>query len=423
MAIIKKIKAREILDSRGNPTIEVDVQLKNNGFGRFSVPSGASVGQHEAWEMRDCNPNRFRGKGVLKSIKIIENIIAPKIINVEFYKIKYLDNLLLNLDNTKNKSILGANSILGVSIATAKAMANENGLSFFQYLNPKSNLMPTPLMNILNGGIHADNNLSIQEFMIIPNKAHTFKEAIQHGVEVFHALKDILIKNKLSTTVGDEGGFAPYIRNTNEACEYLIKAIRLAGFIEGKDISLAIDAASSQFYNSIEDVYTIDNVHFKSNELVEFWIKLCKNYPIVSIEDPCDENDWNAWKNITKKLGKNIQIVGDDLFATNLKLLNKGIEKKLANSLLVKFNQIGTLSETLDAIELAKKANFTYIISHRSGETEDTTIADLAVGTNSGQIKTGSLSRSDRISKYNRLIRIEEILGSSARYISPFKIK
>ncbi len=421
MSKIREIKAREIIDSRGNPTIEVDVHLSDGAFGRFAVPSGASTGEHEALELRDCDPKRYSGKGVLKAAANVEKAIALKIIGIEFTDIKQLDNMLLELDGTENKSKLGANSMLGVSLATAKAMASEKNLEFFEYLNPAANLMPVPLMNVINGGEHADNGLSIQEFMIVPAGAPTFKEALRYGAEIFHALKEILAKKSLSTGVGDEGGFAPNINNTNEACEYLMEAICLAGFGPGEDVFLAIDAASSEFYDASQNVYTLNEVgRLNSDEFIEFWVKLCDAYPIVSIEDPFDENDWDAWANITKKLGSKIQIVGDDLFATNPKLLSRGVKESSANSLLVKVNQIGTLSETLSAINMAKESGFSCIISHRSGETEDTVIADLAVGTSVGQIKTGSLSRSDRLAKYNRLLRIEEIVGTNAKYVSPF---
>ena len=417
MTIIKNIQAIEVLDSRGYPTIEVDVILKSNKIGRFAVPSGASVSKYEALEIRDNNPNRFRGKGVLKVLKNIHEIIAPKVIGVDFNNINDLDNILLELDGTKNKTKLGANSILGVSLATAKAIAKENKLEFFQYLNHEDNLLPIPLINVINGGVHANNNLCIQEFMIVPTLSNTFKEAIQHSAETFYALKEVLTKNNLNTGIGDEGGFIPNIKNTNQVCEYIIKAIRLAGFTEGKDICLAIDGATSEFFDQNTNTYNFkEQGRIESEQLIQFWEKLCKDYPIISIEDPLCQTNWKEWNTITNRLGSKVQIVGDDLFATNKSRLCYGIKNKSANSILIKLNQIGTLSETLDTISLAKAHDIQCIISHRSGDTEDNTIADLAVGTSVGQIKSGSLSRSERLAKYNRLLHIENILGSKARY-------
>ncbi|MCK4912173.1 MAG: phosphopyruvate hydratase [Candidatus Omnitrophica bacterium] len=414
MSKIKSVKAREVIDSRGNPTVEVDITLSNGAFGRAIVPSGASTGEFEALELRDKDKDRFLGKGVLKAVSNVNKIIAPKIKDkdADFRKI---DKLLLALDGTANKAKLGANAILGVSLALAKAAANSKGVPLYKYLGgAKANLLPIPLMNILNGGMHADNNLDIQEFMIAPLGFSKFSRAIQAAVEIFHNLAAILKKKKLSTSVGDEGGFAPNLKSNEEALELIIQAIKAAGYKPGKEVALALDPAASSFYKN--GSYIFEGKKRDSKYMIDFYSRMAKKYPIVSIEDGLDENDWEGWANLTKKLGKKIQIVGDDLFVTNTKKLKQGIDNKTANSILIKVNQIGTLSETLEAISMASKAGYTSVISHRSGETEDTTIAHLAVGKACGQIKTGSLSRTDRVAKYNELLRIEEELGKKARY-------
>jgi len=414
MSKIKLVKGREVIDSRGNPTVEVDVTLVDGAFGRAIVPSGASTGEFEALELRDQDENRFSGKGVLKAVNNVNKKIAPKIKgqDADFRKI---DKFLIALDGTPNKARLGANAILGVSLALAKAAANSKGVPFYKYLGgTKANLLPLPLMNILNGGMHADNNLDIQEFMIAPLGFAKFSRAIQAAVEIFHSLKAILKKKKLSTSVGDEGGFAPNLKSNEEALELIVEAIKAAGYKPGKEVALALDPAASSFYKN--GSYVFEGKKRDSKYMIDFYSRIAKKYPIVSIEDGLDENDWEGWANLTKKLGKKIQIVGDDLFVTNTKKLKQGIDNKTANSILIKVNQIGTLSETLDAINMASKAGYTSVISHRSGETEDTTIAHLAVGKSCGQIKTGSLSRTDRIAKYNELLRIEEELGKKACY-------
>jgi len=415
---INKITAREILDSRGNPTVEVDVLLDSGTLGRAAVPSGASTGEKEALELRDGDKKRFLGKGVLKAVENVNSIIASKIKGLEpdFRKI---DKILIDLDGTENKAKLGANAILGVSMATAKADANEKKQSLYKYLGgDKAKILPVPLMNILNGGMHADNNLDIQEFMIMPIGAPTFREALRKATEVFHNLKAILKSKKLSTSVGDEGGFAPSLTSNEEALSLIIEAIKKAGYESGKDIFLALDCAASSFYQ--DGKYKFDGSLKSSAEMISIYSEWLKKYPIVSIEDGLGEHDWSGWKALTKALGEKVQLVGDDIFVTNPKILKKGIDEGVANSILVKVNQIGSLSETLEAIELAKKNKYTAIISHRSGETEDTTIAHLAVATGVGQIKTGSLSRTDRICKYNELLRIEEELGKLAVYAGTF---
>jgi len=414
MANIKEIKARQILDSRGNPTVEADVILSNGVCGQAAVPSGASTGEHEAIELRDKDKNRFLGKGVLKAVSNVNGAIAGKVAGLEpdFRKI---DALLLQLDGTKNKSKLGANAILAVSLAVAKADALTKGVSLYKYLgNSKASLLPVPLMNILNGGLHADNNLDIQEFMIAPAGFDSFSRALQASCEVFHTLKKILKSKGLSTSVGDEGGFAPDLGKNEQAFELIIQAIREAGYKPGEDIYLAIDTASSSFYG--DGKYNFEGRPVDSSFMIDFYAKMADKYPIVSVEDGLAEDDWSGWQKLTEKLGGKIQLVGDDLFVTNTERLSIGIEKKVANSILIKVNQIGTLTETLGAIELAFKNNYTAVISHRSGETADTTIAHLAVGSSCGQIKTGSLSRSDRVAKYNELLRIEEELGERAEY-------
>lgn len=417
---IDKVHARQIFDSRGNPTVEVDVITKKGTLGRASVPSGASTGEHEAVELRDQG-NEFLGKGVKKAIKNINEIIAPNILGKSVFLQKELDELMIKLDGTSNKASLGANAILGVSLALAKAAALEEGLPLFRYLGgDKALILPVPMMNIINGGSHSDAPISFQEFMIIPVGARSFSHAMQMGVEVFHCLKKILKKRNLSTAVGDEGGFAPGFSSTEDALETILDAIKLAGYLPREQIALALDCAASEFYEKENYDYRkfegSAGVCKSKEEQVEYLAHLSKKYPIISIEDGMDQNDWEGWKLLTDKIGHRVQLVGDDLFVTNEKILRKGIETNTANSILIKVNQIGTLSETISTVELAQKSGYTTVMSHRSGETEDTTIADLAVAFSAGQIKTGSLSRSDRMAKYNQLIRIEEILGKDAIY-------
>ena len=415
MARISEIRAREILDSRGNPTIEVEVRCSDGAFGRAMVPSGASTGEHEALELRDGEKRRYMGKGVLGAVKNVQDIIAPRLEGLDASDQALIDRTMIELDGTETKSRLGANSILGVSLASARAAANSAGTSLFSYLGGEdANTLPVPLMNIINGGAHADNNLDFQEFMIVPHGFPTFREALRAGVETFHALKSILGTKKLSTAVGDEGGFAPSLGSNEEALECIIEAIWRAGYNPAKQISIALDVASSEFFH--EGKYHVERKTVPVAQLMEIYEEWIEKYPIVSIEDPLDENDWEGWKALTKKIGSAVQLVGDDLFVTNTKRLSDGISSGVANSILIKVNQIGTLTETLEAIEMAKQAGYSYIISHRSGETEDSTIADIAVATNAGQIKTGSASRSDRIAKYNQLLRIEEELGKEARF-------
>lgn len=420
MTTIIDVRAREILDSRGNPTVEAEVTLAGGAVGRAAVPSGASTGEHEAVELRDGDKKRYGGKGVMKAAQNVNELIGSHIVGLDATQQLVVDESLLELDGTPNKRRLGANAILGVSLATAKAAAIELGLPLYQYLGGvNAHLLPVPLMNILNGGQHADNNLDIQEFMIAPVGAKSFREALRKGVEVFHSLKRILAKKKLTTSVGDEGGFAPNLNSNAEALEYIMKAIKAAGYKPGKDIMIALDAAASEFYDKSSDKYVLkaEKRPEKSvGAMIDYYKQLVKDYPVISIEDGLDENDWDGWQALTKKLGDTVQLVGDDLFVTNTKRLQTGIEKKVANSILIKLNQIGTVTETLRAIELAKSAGYTAVISHRSGETEDTAIADVAVATNAGQIKTGSASRSDRIAKYNQLLRIEEELVDVAAF-------
>lgn len=404
---IKKIKAREILDSRGNPTVEVDVILDNGILGRASVPSGASTGEREALELRDGG-SRFLGKGVLKAINNVNNIIAPEIVGMNVEEQEKIDLKMIELDGTETKSNLGANAILGVSIACLKAAALNKGLPLFKYVGSGCEL-PIPMMNIINGGAHADNKLDFQEFMIIPNR-DTIKERIRVGAEVFHNLKKVLKDKGLATSVGDEGGFAPNLNSNSEAFDLIIEAIKKAGYIPGIDVSLAIDVAASEFYKDGKYYLEGEERVLSTDELISFYEELVNKYPIISIEDPVDENDWDGFSKLTEKIGNRVQLVGDDLFVTNKKCLQMGIDKKAGNAILLKVNQIGTITETFETIELAKKNGYKTIISHRSGETEDTTIADLAVGLSLGQIKTGSMSRTDRICKYNQLIRIEESL-------------
>lgn len=414
MAKIKLVKAREILDSRGNPTVEVDVVLTNGIMGRAAVPSGASTGEHEALELRDKDSKRYMGKGVSLAVDNVNKIISPKIKGQE-PDFKKIDKVMLELDGTANKSKLGANAILGVSLAVAKAAAAAKKTPLYRYLGgTKAKILPVPLMNILNGGLHADNNLDIQEFMIAPIGFESFKRALQAATEIFHNLKSILKGQKLSTSVGDEGGFAPSLNKNEEALQLIIQAIEKAGYKPGKEVALALDPASSSFFK--DGAYLLEGQKVDSQYMINFYAQLVSKYPIVSIEDGLAEDDWTGWQALTSLLGKKIQLVGDDLFVTNTKRLQKGISEKAANSILIKVNQIGSLSETLAAIDLAFKNKYTAVISHRSGETEDTTIAHLAVATGCGQIKTGSLSRTDRIAKYNELLRIEEELAGRAEY-------
>ncbi|MFA6386413.1 MAG: phosphopyruvate hydratase [Candidatus Paceibacterota bacterium] len=414
---ISKIIGREILDSRGNPTVEVDVILADGSFGRAGVPSGASTGSHEAVELRDGDAKRYGGKGVLKAVKNVNEDIQKKL-KGKVWNQKTLDEAMIKLDGTENKGKLGANAILGVSIAYAKAMAVSESKPLWKYFKDisknKETRLPVPMMNILNGGSHADNSTDIQEFMIMPLGAKSFREALRWGAEVFHMLKKILKERKLNTSVGDEGGYAPSLPTNEAAIEIILEAIKRAGYMPGKDISIAIDAAASEFYKDGKYVLSKENKSLTSEEMVAFYENWVAKFPIVSIEDGLAEDDWTGWSLMTKKLGKKIQIVGDDLFVTNIKRLAEGIEKKAGNSILIKLNQIGTVTETIDAINMAKKAGFTAVVSHRSGETEDSTIADLVVGLGTGQIKTGSLCRSERVAKYNELLRIEESLGSKA---------
>jgi enolase len=410
--------AREILDSRGNPTIEVDVELENGIIGRAAVPSGASTGEHEAVELRDGDKSRYLGKGVLNAVEHVNNTIAGEVTGLDALDQVGIDSLMIRLDGTPNKGKLGANAILGVSLAVAKAAAQSCGIPLYNYIGgTNAKTLPVPMMNILNGGKHADNNVDIQEFMIVPANAPTFAEALRMGAEVFHNLRSVLSKKGYNTAVGDEGGFAPHLKSNEEAVEVILEAITKASYAPGKDVFLALDPASSEFFEDGKYVFKKSNKSVMTpDQMVQYYVNWVKQYPIVSIEDGMAENDWDGWKTMTDALGKKIQIVGDDVFVTNTTFLKKGIEMGVANSILIKVNQIGTLTETLDAIEMAKRAGYTCVISHRSGETEDSTIADIAVATNAGQIKTGSASRTDRVAKYNQLIRIEEELGDTAIY-------
>jgi len=415
MSTIYSVFAREVLDSRGNPTVETEVVLESGYAGRAIVPSGASTGEREALELRDNDVKRFKGKGVLKAVENVNNIIAPKIEGFDALEQTYIDNTLIDLDGTENKSNLGANAILGVSMAVARAAADYLDLPLYRYIGGvMSRELPVPMMNVINGGAHAQNSLDVQEFMIVPAGAGSFKEALRMGVEVFHTLKSVIKDRGYSTGVGDEGGFAPQISTTREALDILMTAIEKSGFLPGKDIFIALDSAASELFK--EGKYHIDNNIWGSDELIGFYDAIINDYPIISIEDGLAENDWNGWKKFTEKCASKIQIVGDDVFVTNPKIFSEGIKQGIANSILIKLNQVGTLTETLTTIEIAKRAGYTCVISHRSGETEDTFIADLAVGLNTGQIKTGSASRSDRLAKYNQLLRIEEELGESAVY-------
>ena len=417
MSSIIDIYAREVLDSRGNPTVEVEVYTEAGAMGSAIVPSGASTGVHEAVELRDNDEKRFLGKGVETAVDNVNLEIADELVGWDVFDQVGIDNYLIELDGTENKSRLGANAILGVSLAVAKAAADENGQRLFEYIGGvNGKTLPVPMMNILNGGQHADNNVDIQEFMIMPVGGNNFKESLRIGTEVFHNLKNVLKSRKLNTAVGDEGGFAPNLESNEEALQTIVEAIKKAGYEPGKDVMIAIDAAASEFYEDGKYNMAGDNAVRTSDEMIEYYKNLVEKYPIISIEDGLAEDDWDGWKKLTKELGSKIQLVGDDLFVTNVKRLQNGIEMGVCNSILIKLNQIGTLTETLDAIELAKRHGYTAVISHRSGETEDTTIADVAVATNAGQIKTGSTSRTDRICKYNQLLRIEDMLESTAVY-------
>jgi enolase len=420
LSIITEIRARQIIDSRGNPTVEVDVELAGGAVGRAAVPSGASTGEHEAWELRDGTKTRYSGKGVSKAVANIHNAIAPELVGTDAFDQVSVDRAMIDLDGTPNKSKLGANAILGVSLATAHAAAAQLGIPLFKYLGgPNAKVLPVPMMNILNAGAHSDAPIDFQEFMVMPIGAPSFSEAVRYGTEIFHALKGVLKGRGLSTSTGDEGGFAPMLTSAEDALESIAEAVKKAGFKLGKEIFIALDCASSEFYDAKTKKYVFkksDGSKRSSDEIVAYYQDLCAKYPIISIEDGCAENDWVGWKKLTDALGGKVQLVGDDLFVTNVSFLKKGIEQGVGNSILVKVNQIGSLTETLDAIELAKENGYTAVISHRSGETEDTTIADIAVATNAGQIKTGSICRTDRVAKYNQLIRIEEELGENAIY-------
>ncbi len=420
LTTIIDIHARQILDSRGNPTVEADVRLAGGALGTAAVPSGASTGEHEAWELRDGVKDRWLGKGVTKAVANVNKSIAKELEGMDATDQVSIDKTMLELDGTPNKAKLGANALLAVSLAVAKASANQIGQSLFKYLGgPNAKVLPVPMMNILNGGAHSDAPIDFQEFMIMPKGADSFSHALRCGTEIFHALKGVLKDRGLSTAIGDEGGFAPKLADANDALETIAAAVKKAGYKLGKDVFIALDAAASEFYDKEKNQYVFkksDGSKRKASELVAYYQELQKKFPIVSIEDGCAENDWDGWKLLTDAMGEKTQIVGDDLFVTNVDFLRKGIERGVANSILVKVNQIGTLTETLDAIELAKENRYTAVISHRSGETEDTTIADIAVATNAGQIKTGSLCRTDRVAKYNQLLRIEEELGDNAIY-------
>lgn len=427
MLLIEDIIAREILDSRGNPTIEVDVILEDGTYGRAAIPSGASTGTQEAVELRDGDKSRYLGKGVQKAVQNVNETIADNLVGLDPFDQVKIDNILIELDGTENKSNLGANAILGVSLAVAKAAANALGMPLYRYIGgTNAKVLPVPMMNIINGGKHADNNVDFQEFMIMPVGAPKFSEALRMGAEVFHNLKTVLKKKGYNTAVGDEGGFAPNLKSNEEAIEVILEAIQLAGYQPGKDVAIALDPAASEFFDDKKKKYVFsksDGSELTPEQMVDYWTHWVEKYPIISIEDGMSELDWDGWKLLTEKLGNKIQLVGDDIFVTNPEILSRGIEKGIANSILIKLNQIGTLTETLDTIELAKRAGYTAIISHRSGETEDTTIADLAVATNTGMIKTGSASRTDRLAKYNQLLRIEEELDTSAIFLGLDAVK
>ena len=430
MSKISKILAREIMDSRGNPTVEADVYLESGAWGRAAAPSGASTGSREALELRDGDKSRYLGKGVLNAVAAIKNDITPALIGQSALEQANIDKIMIDLDGTENKEKFGANAILAVSLANAKAAANEKKVQLFEHIadlngTPGVYSLPLPMMNIINGGEHADNNVDIQEFMVQPVGAKSFREALRMGAEIFHALKKVLSSKGMSTSVGDEGGFAPNLESNADALAVIKVAVEAAGYELGKDVTLAMDCAASEFYDADKGIYDLtgEGKQFTANEFSDFLGELCKEYPIVSIEDGLDESDWDGFKYQTELLGDKVQIVGDDLFVTNTKIFKEGIDKGIANSILIKFNQIGSLTETLAAIKMAKDSGYTAVISHRSGETEDATIADLAVGTAAGQIKTGSLCRSDRVSKYNQLLRIEEFLGDKAVYNGLSEIK
>ena len=417
---IAKIHGREVLDSRGNPTVEAEVTLEDGIIGKAIVPSGASTGAHEAVELRDGDGTRYDGKGVLMAVENVNTVIAEKITGLNVFDQKTIDNTMLELDGTPNKGNLGANAILAVSIAAAQAAAAKQGMKLYEYIGGTDAVtLPTPMMNILNGGEHADNTVDIQEFMIMPVGAESFREALRYGAEIFHSLKKVLKGRELNTAVGDEGGFAPDLKTNEDALKVIMEAIIKAGYVPDKDIKIALDVAATEMYDADKEIYYLkgEGVSKSSDEMISYYEMLVSKYPIISIEDGLSEDDWEGWKDLTDRLGDKIQLVGDDLFVTNTERLSKGIEKCVANSILVKVNQIGSLSETLDAINMAKDAGYTSVISHRSGETEDVAIADIAVATNAGQIKTGSLSRTDRIAKYNQLLRIEEELGDKAVYL------
>ncbi len=427
LTTIVEIRGRQVIDSRGNPTVEVDVHLEGGAVGRAAVPSGASTGEHEAHELRDGDKSKYLGKGVLQAVENVNEAIAEELLGIDATEQAMIDQIMIDLDGTPNKKKLGANAVLGVSLAVAKAAASQIGSPLYKYLGgPNAKVLPVPMMNIINGGSHSDAPIDFQEFMIVPIGAPTFSESIRYGAEVFHALKGVLHGRGLSTAVGDEGGFAPKLDSAEDALSVICQAIEKAGYKVGEDISIALDVASSEFFDKEKGKYVFhksDNSEKTAAELVAFYADLQKRFPIISIEDGCDENDWDGWKILTDLMGKNTQLVGDDLFVTNSKFLQKGIDLGVANSILVKVNQIGSLTETFDAVELAKENAYTAVLSHRSGETEDSTIADLAVATNCGQIKTGSMSRSDRIAKYNQLLRIEEELGEDAIYgVSKLKV-
>jgi enolase len=425
MTRITAMQAREILDSRGNPTVEVDVYLGSGVMGRAAVPSGASTGEHEAVELRDGDPDRYLGRGVSQAVANVNEVIAPELLGLDAVDQREIDRTMCLLDGTKNKSKLGANAILGVSLAVAKAAAESLEIPLYRHIGgTNARTMPVPMMNIINGGSHADNNVDVQEFMVIPAGAETFKEGLRMGAEVFHALRGVLNAQGLNTGVGDEGGFAPDLQSNVEAIEVILKAIKEAGYEAGKDIFIALDPATSELYKDGRYILEAEQESEKtSNNMIEMWSDWLSKYPILSIEDGLDENDWDGWKKLTDKLGDDVQLVGDDLFVTNTEYLARGIKEGVGNSILIKVNQIGTLTETLDACQMAHRAGYTTVISHRSGETEDSTIADIAVAVNAGQIKTGSASRSDRVAKYNQLLRIEEALGDQAYYpgLSPFR--
>ena len=425
MTLIESIHARQIFDSRGNPTVECEVQLVDGSSGRAAVPSGASTGAHEAWELRDGDKSRYMGKGVQKAVANINGVIADSLLGMSALDQAAVDSAMLALDGTPNKKNLGANAILGVSLATAHAAANCTGQPLYRYLGgPGARLLPAPMMNIINGGQHADNKVDIQEFMVMPLGFERFTDALRAGTEIFHNLKKVLSTKGLNTSVGDEGGFAPDLGSNQEALDLIMQAIDAAGYKPGEQIWIALDAASTEFYSTAKGKYSIDGNELSGDEIVDFLAAWCAKYPICSIEDGCSEDDWPTWKKLTERLGDKVQLVGDDLFVTNVERLQRGINEKIANSILIKVNQIGTLTETIDAIQLATRNGYTSISSHRSGETEDSTIADLAVAMSTGQIKTGSASRSDRMAKYNQLLRIEEMLGDSAIYAGPlFKKK